>query len=216
MKTPEWCSTDATRHQQTRRWSYRGESEADDDAFIIRTPPHYYDEAEEDAIASSPAHEDADDDFTFSPASPPPLTQTTTTASPTTLYVFPNSTVVLKPGGVCECIADQHTITHPQPSTSTIEDPKPSTPTIEDPKQSTPTIEDDDSTDENEDPRKVCFLDMQHNIAGLIAEEWRSSAPSTVESVTVDVCRSLAFTLLSATYQEIIKKYVRCAIRRQP
>ena len=177
-------------------------SESDhDDGWIIRTPPHYYDDVDEEAIASSPAHEDDDDeDFTYSPASPPPLTQSTeaektTTATPTTLYVFPMKTVLLKPDGECECIADQHTITHPKPSTSTIED---------------------DATDAEEDPRKVCYLEMQNNIAGLIAEEWRASAPSTVEEVTVDVCRSLAFTILSAPYQEIIMKYVRCAIRRQP
>ena len=173
------------------------ESESDD-GFIIRTPPHYYDEVDEEAIASSPAHEDDDDDdFTYSPTSPP-LTQSTEaertkTSSPTTLYVFPNATVVLTPDGGCECIADQHTITHPKPSTSTIAD---------------------DSNDE--DARKVCYLKMQNNIAGLIAEEWRASASSTVEEVTVDVCRSLAFTILSAPYQEIIMKYVRCAIRRQP
>ena len=167
-----------------------------------QNPPHYYDEVDEEAIASSPAHEDDDDDddFTFSPASPPPLRQsteaerTTTTTSPTTLYVFPMSTVVLKPDGGCERIADKHTITHPKPSTSTIED----------------------DANVDEDPRKVCYLEMQNNIAGLIAEEWRASAPSTVEEVTVDVCRSLAFTILSAPYQEIIMKYVRCAIRRQP
>ena len=188
------------------------ESESDhDDGWIIRTPSHYYDDVDEEAIASSPAHKDDDDeDFTYSPASPPPLTQSTEaektpTAAPTTLYVFPMKTVVLKPDGECECIADQHTITHPKPSTSTITHPKPSTSTIE-----------DDATDAEEDPRKVCYLEMQNNIAGLIAAEWRASAPSTVEEVTLDVCRSLAFTILSAPYQEIIMKYVRCAIRRQP
>ena len=196
------------------------DSEADD-GFILNTPPHYYDDVDEEAIASSPAHEDDDDeDFTYSPASPPPLTQSTEaektpTAAPTTLYVFPMKTVVLKPDGECECIADQHTITHPKPSTSTITHPKPSTSTITHPKPSTSTIE-DDATDAEEDPRKVCFLEMQNNIAGVIAAEWRASAPSTVEEVTVDVCRSLAVTILSAPYQEILMKYVRCAIRRQP
>ena len=174
------------------------EDDDDDDDVIASSPAH---DVDEEAIASSPAHEDDDDDFTFSPASPPPLTQRTedertTTAPPTTLYVFPNSTVALKPDGGCECIADKHTITHPQPSTSTIED--------------------DDDANDDEDSRKVCYLAMQNNIASLIAEEWRASAPSTVEEVTVDVCRSLAFTILSAAYQEIIMKYVRCAIRRQP
>ena len=201
----DYCNSPQANQEAELPWGAveLSESESDHDDGIIRTPPHYYDEVDEEAIASSPAHEDDDDeDFTFSPASPPPppLTQSTeaektTTASPTTLYVFPMSTVVLKPDGGCERIADKHTITHPKPSTSTIED---------------------DATDDEEDPRKVCYLEMQNNIAGLIAEEWRASAPSTVEEVTVDVCRSLAFTILSAPYQEIIMKYVRCAIRRQP
>ena len=217
-----------------------------DDGWTIRTPPHYYDDVDEDAIASSPAYEKEDDDaFEFSPASPPPLTQSTQeymtpTTAPTTLYVFPMKTIVLKPD---ESIADQHTITHPKPSTSTIEDPKPSTlasssssiithpkpstSTVEDPKPSTsasssiithPTIEDPkpstSTTEEEEDPRKVCFLAMQTHIAYLIAHQWWKSAPSTVEEVTVDVCRSLAVTVLSAPYQEILMKYVRCAIRQ--
>ena len=180
------------------------DSEADD-GFILNTPPHYYDD--EEAIASSPAHEDDDDkDFTFSPASPPPLTQsteverttpttsttTTSTSTPTTLFVLPNSTIVLTPDGGCKYIADQRTITPPKPSTST------------------------STANDDEDPRKVCYLDMQNNIAALIAEEWRASAPLTVEEVTVDVCRSLAVTILSAPYQDIIMKYVRCTIRRQP
>ena len=179
------------------------------DYSILNTPPHYYDDVDEDAIASSPARENEDDDaFEFSPASPPPLTQNTPTPAPTTLYVFPMKTIVLKPDGGYESIADQHTITHPKPSTSTIEDPIITHPTIEDPKPSTST------TEEEEDPRKVCVLAMQTHIAYLIAHQWRISAPSTVEEVTVDVCRSLAFTMLSAQYQEIIKKYVRCAIRQ--
>ena len=188
--------------------------------FHHQHPPHYYDEVDEEAIASSPAHENEDDDnFTFSPASPPPLTQSTQEdmASIPRLYVFPDETVVVTADGEHIRIPDQHTITHPKPSASSsiITHPKPSTSTITHPKPSTSTIE-DDATDAEEDPRKVCYLKMQNNIAGLIAEEWRASAPSTVEEVTVDVCRSLAVTILSAPYQEIIMKYVRCAIRRQP
>ena len=103
------------------------------DPSIINTPPHYYDDVDEDAIASSPAREKEDDDaFEFSPASPPPLTQNTPTPAPTTLYVFPMKTIVLKPDGGYESIADQHTITHPKPST--IEDLMSTHPTIEDPK----------------------------------------------------------------------------------
>ena len=190
------------------------------DYSILNTPPHYYDDVDEDAIAPSPARENEDDDaFEFSPASPPPLTQSTPEAM-TNMYVFPDETVVVKADGEHIRIPDQNTKSHPIKITqststedlqsSTVEDPKPSTTTIEDPKPSTST------TEEEEEPRKVCFLDMQHNIAGVIVAEWRASAPSTVEEVTVHVCRSLAVTMLSAPYQEIIMKYVRCAIRRQP
>ena len=199
------------------------ESESEsDDGFIIRTPPHYYDDVGEDAIASSPAQEDDDDDkdFTFSPASPPliPSTQVerASSASPPTIYVFPDETVVVTPDGRQTRIPDQRTITHPMmitQSTSTAEDSPSSSSTIEDPKRSTSTKEEEEK--EEEDARKVCFLDMQHNIAGVIVAQWRASAPSTVEEVTVDVCRSLAVTMLAAPYQNIIIKYVRCAIRRQ-
>ena len=118
------------------------------------------------------------------------------------LYVFPDETVVLTPDGGCVRIPDQHTITHPKTSTSTIEDDD--------------DADDDDEDEPADDPRKVCFLKMQTNIARLITHQWRTSAPSTVEEVTVDVCRSLAVTVLSAAYQDIIMKYVRCNIRRQP
>ena len=173
----------------------------DDDDAIASAPAH---DDDEDAIASSPAHEDDDDDFTFSPASPP-LTQRTederaTTLSPlipTTLYVFPDETVVLKPDGGRVRIPDQHTITHPKPSTSTIED-------------------DDDDEPAAEQVRKVCFMRIQTNIAQFITHQWRASTPATVEEVTVDVCRALTATMLSAEFQNIIMKYVRINIRRQP
>ena len=194
------------------------ELESEVDHSILNTPPHYYDDVDEDAIASSPAYENEDDDdFTFSPASPP-LTRSThedMTSPPPRLYVFPDETVVVTSDGEHIRIPDQNTIIHPQPST--VEDSKPSTATIEDPKPSTATIEDpkpSTSTKEEEDPRKVCFLDMQTHIARLIAQQWRISAPSTIEEVTVDVCRSLAVTVLSAGYQNIIMNYVRCAIRQ--
>ena len=178
------------------------EDDDDDDDAIASAPAH---DDDEDAIASSPAHEDDDDDdFTFSPASPP-LTQrtederTTTLSplSPTTLYVFPDETVVLKPDGGCVRIPDQHTITHPKPSTSTIED-------------------DDDDESAAEQVRKVCFMRIQTNSAQFITHQWRASTPSTVEEVTVDVCRALTATMLSAEFQNIIMKYVRINIRRQP
>ena len=117
--------------------------------------------------------------------------------------VFPDETVVVTPDGGHIRIPDQHTITHPKPSTSTIED-------------DADHDDDDDEDEPADDSRKVCFIKMQTNIARLIAHQWRISAPSTVEEVTVDVCRSLAVTVLSAAYQDILMKYVRCAIRRQP
>ena len=196
-----------------------------DDDSILNTPPHYYDDVDEDAIASSPAHEkENDDNFTYSPASPPPPPLTQSTHEDKTipiLYVFPDETVVVKADGEHIRIPDKNTKTHPIMITqststedlqsSTIEDPKRST--IEDPKPSTST-----STKEEEetDERKVCFLEMQNNIADVIVAQWRATAPSTVEEVTVDVCRSLAVTMLSAPYQEILMKYARCAIRRLP
>ena len=180
---------------------------------------------DEDAIASSPAHENEDDDnFSFSPASPPPPpppTQSTEEEEDIPrLYVFPDETVVVTADGEHIRIPDQDTKTHLiTQSTSTIEDPKPSTSTIEDPKPSTSTVEeeeedDDDDDKEEEDPRKVCFLAMQTHMGRLIAHQWRKAAPLTIEEVTVDVCRSMAVTVLSAPYQEILMKYVRCAIRR--
>ena len=180
------------------------DSESEPDDIIIKTPPHYYDDVDEEAIASSPAHEkEDDDDFTYSPASPPLIAsmqvERASSASPPRLYVFPDETVVVTPDGGHIHIPDQHTITHPKPSTSTIEDDA---------------DHDNDEDESAEDSRKVCFIQMQTNIARLIAHQWRISAPSTVEEVTVDVCRSLAVTVLSAAYQDILMKYVRCAIRR--
>ena len=154
---------------------------------------------DEDAIASSPAHEDEDDDadFTFSPASPP-LTQRTEDerASPITLYVFPDETVVLNPDGGCDRIADQHTITQPKPSTLTIED--------ED------NDEDESAADQS---RKVCFMKMEKIIAQIITNQWWASTPSTVEEVTVDVCGSVAFTILSAAFQAVMMAYALSNIR---
>ena len=198
----------------------------DDDDSILKPPPHYYDDVDEDAIASSPAHEKEDDEnFTYSPASPPPSPpQTQSTHEDKTipiLYVFPDETVVVKADGEHIRIPDQNTKTHPIMNTqststedlqsSTIEDPKRST--IEDPKPSTSTST---KEEESDDERKVCILEMQNNIADVIVAQWRATAPSTVEEVTVDVCRSLAVTMLSAPYQEILMKYARCAIRRLP
>ena len=169
--------------------------------------PLYQDESDDDAIASSPAHEDDDDDdFTFSPASPPPLTQRTEderAAPPTTLYVFPDATVVLKPDGGCVRIADQHTITQPKPSTSTIEDDDEDEPAA-------------DQAHASNLNSKVWFMTMEDVISHIITNQWRATAPPTLEEVTVDVCQALAATILSAAFQEIMMAYARINIRRQP
>ena len=150
------------------------------------------------------SEDDDDDEFTFSPASPP-LTQRTeekTAPSPSTLYVFPDATVVLTPDGMCVHIPDQHSITQPEPSI----------------------IEEDDDEDEPAADQahasnmnsKVCKIMMEEAISHIITNQWRATAPSTVEEVTLDVCQSLAATILSATFQEIMMAIARINIRRQP
>ena len=107
-------------------WTIESESESEEDAWSINTPPHYYSE-DEDAIASSPEPAKVDDaDFQFSPASPPLVQRKQDDdddadddddddASLTTLYVFPDKTVVLTRDGEQVDIPDQHTITHTKP-----------------------------------------------------------------------------------------------------
>ena len=139
--------------------------------------------------------DDDDDEFTFSPASPP-LTQMTEdekTAPPSTLYVFPDATVVLTPDGGCVHIPDQHTITQPEPSTIEDDDDEPAA----------------DQAHASNMNTKVCNIMLEEAISHIITNQWRSTAPSTVEEVTLDVCQSLAATILSAAFQDI-------NIRRQP
>ena len=208
-------------------WTIESESESEEDVCIIdeciiNTPPHYYSE-DEDAIASSPEPAKVDDaDFQFSPASPPLVQRNQDDdddadddddddASLTTLYVFPDKTVVLTRDGEQVDIPDQHTITHTKPEP----EPQPSTSTAHAHEEDA----DDDATDDEEEEDadktgKVCFHKMQLHLARLITKLWRRTAPATVEEVTVDVCRSLASTVLSAEYQEHTMRYVRCAIRQ--
>ena len=199
-------------------WTVESESESVEDAFIINTPPHYYSE-DEDAIASSPEPAKADDaDFEFSPASPPLVQRKQDDddddddASLTTLYVFPDKTVVLTRDGEQVDIPDQRTITHAKPEP----EPQPSTSTAHAHEEDDD--DDDDADDEEEEDAdktgKVCFHKMQLHLARMITKLWRTTAPATVEEVTVDVCRALAGTVLSAEYQEHIMRYVRCAIRQ--
>ena len=155
--------------------------------------------------------DDADDEFTFSPASPP-LTQMTEEdekTAPPTLYVFPDSTVVLTPDGGCVRIPDQ-----PTTQLSTMEAQK----------------EDDDDEDDEDDEdelgadpapashmnTKVCIIMMEEAISHIITNQWRSSAPSPLEEVTTDVLQALASTILSAVFNELMMSYARINIRRLP
>ena len=205
VTSQDYCNSPPTNQEVDLPWGpveLLSDSESDsdvDDGFIIKTPPHYYDDVDEEAIASSPAHEkEDDDDFTYSPASPPLMASTqverASSASPPRLYVFPDETVVVTPDGGHIHIPDQHTITHPKPST----------------------VEDED-TDEDESAatqeRKVRFLKMEKIIAQIITNQWWASTPSTVEEVTVDVCQTLAATMLSAAFQAVMLAYARSNIR---
>ena len=109
---------------------------------------------------------DDDDEFTFSPASPP-LTQMTEedekTALPT-LYVFPDSTVVLTPDGGCVRIPDQPAN---QPEPSTMEDEE---------------EEEQEEEDDEDEPAagkahasnlntKVCIIMMEEAISHMINQQ---------------------------------------------
>ena len=152
--------------------------------------------------------DDDDDEFTFSPASPP-LTQMTEEdekTAPPTLYVFPDATVLLTSDGGCVRIPDQPA-TQPEPSTMEAQ-------------------EDDENDDEDEPAAsqahasnmntKVCIIIMEEAISHIITNQWRKSAPSTLEEVTTDVCQSLTATILSAVFHELMMAYARINIRRQP
>ena len=116
--------------------------------------------------------EQHDDDFKFSPASPP-LTQTTKgeeeeeeETSPPTLYVFPDSTVVLTPDGGSVRIPDRHAN---QP-----ESPEPST----------------SHTYASHMNTEVCKIMIEESMSHIITNEWRTSS-QTLEEVTTSICESI-------------------------
>ena len=150
--------------------------------------------------------DDDDDEFTFSPASPP-LTQTTKEeeedekTAPPTLYVFPDSTVVLTPDGGCVRIPDQPA-NQPEPSTMEEEEEE----------------EEEPSTDQAHASNlntKVCTIMVEEAISHIIINEWRKSS-TTLDEVTTDVCHSITATILSAVFHELMIAYARINIRRQP
>ena len=152
--------------------------------------------------------DDNDDEFTFSPASPP-LTQMTEEdekTAPPTLYVFPESTFVLTPDGGCVRIPDQPA-NQPEPST------------MEEQEEEVEDDEDEPAADQAHASNlntKVCIIMMEEAISHILTNEWRKSAPSTLEEVTTDVCQSLTATILSAVFHELMMSYARINIRRQP
>ena len=151
--------------------------------------------------------DDDDDEFTFSPASPP-LTQMTEEdekTAPPTLYVFPDSTVVLTPDGGCVRIPDQPAN---QPEPSTMEE------------------EEQEEEDDEDEPAagqahasnlntKVCIIMMEEAISHMITNEWRKST-TTLDEVTTDVCQSITATIMSTVFHELMMAYARINIRRQP
>ena len=154
-------------------------------------------------IPWGPMYEDVDDDddddeFTFSPA-----TQTTkeeeedAKTAPPTLYLFPDSTVVLTPDGGCVRIPDQPAN---QPEPSTMEE------------EEEPSTDQDHASNLN---TKVCIIMMEEAISHIITNEWRKSS-TTLDEVTTDVFHSITSTILSAVFHELMMAYARINIRRQP
>ena len=136
-----------------------------------------------------------DDEFTFSPASPP-LTQTTKEedekTAPPTLYVFPQSTVVLSPDGGCVRIPDR-----PANQPESPESPEPST---------------SHASNMN---TEVCKIMMEESVSHIITNEWRTSSQTLAEMTTM-ICEAITATILSPECHELMKSYARINIRRQP
>ena len=136
--------------------------------------------------------EQHDDDFKFSPASPP-LTQTTEreeeTAPPPTLYVHPDSTVVLTPDGGSVRIPDRpaNQPEIPEPSTS--------------------------HTYASHMNTEVSKIMIEESLSHIITNEWRTSS-QTLEEVTTSICESITATILSPEWHELMKSYARINIRR--
>ena len=143
--------------------------------------------------------EQHDDKFEFSPASPP-LTQTTKgeeedeKTAPPTLYVFPDSTVVLTPDGGLVRIPDR-----PANQPESPESPEPST----------------NNTYASHMNTEVCKIMIEESVSHIITNEWRTSS-QTLEEVTTNICESITATILSPEWHELMKSYARINIRRQP
>ena len=145
-------------------------------------------------------HDDEKDaHFEFSPASPP-LTQTTKgeeeeeETAPPTLYVFPDSTVVLTPDECSVRIPDRPTNQPESP-----ESPEPSTSQAHASNMNT----------------EVCKTMVEEAVSHIITNEWRTSS-EILDEVTTNICESITATILSPQWHELMKAYARINIRRQP
>ena len=168
-------------------------------------PWDMYNEDDDDDDKDAEQH---DADFEFSPASPP-LTQTTKgeeeeETSPPTLYVFPDSTVVLTPDGGSIRIPDRPT-NQPEPSTREEEEEEEE----ESPEPST------SHTHASNLNTKVCKIMVEEAVSHIITNEWRTSS-QTLDEVTTNICESITATILSPQWHELMKAYARINILRQP
>ena len=127
------------------------------------------------------------------------MTEEDENTAPPTLYVFPDSTVVLTPDGGCVRIPDQ-----PANQPSTMED--------EEEEEDEPAAGQAHASNLN---TKVCIIMMEEAISHMITNEWRKST-TTLDEVTIDVCQSITATIMSTVFHELMMAYARINIRRQP
>ena len=132
--------------------------------------------------------DDDDDDFEYSPASPP-LTQTTEreeeTTPPPTLYVFPDSTVVLTPDGGSVRIPDR--------SADQPESPEPSASRID------------------EETPEVCDILLKEGVGNLIVYNLQRSQLS-LDEVTKRTCQDITAMMLSSEWENSLKEQIRATI----
>ena len=168
----------------------------------------YNEEDDDDDDQDAEKH---DADFEFSPASPA-LTQTTKgeeeeeETSPPTLYVFPDSTVVLTPDGGSVRIPDRSS-NQPEPSTRKEEEE-------EEEEEASPEPSTSQAHASNLNS-KVCKIMVEEVISHIITNEWRTSS-ETLDEVTTNICQSITATILSPQWHELMKAYARINILRQP
>ena len=145
--------------------------------------------------------DDDNDDFKFSPTSP--LTQSTQREEetapppPPTLYVFPESSVLLTADGGAVRIPDR-SANQPESSTQQREEsPEPST----------------SHTYNSEDTPEVCEMMIEEAVSNLITYTWRKST-KTIDELTKTICEDITAIIMSQEWHELMNDYVRISIRR--